>query len=396
MCGRTACTLSPANIRRACQYRDRKGQIKEPTWRDAPDGGEYRPSANIPPTAYTPVLLVLPAKEKDKDEEERILQPMMWGLVPPWHQGSDPKSHKLCTNNARLEGVQKSNLYRACLHQRCVVLCDGFYEWKRDGPVKQPYLVYARQKPGVKIESCLEYSQDPDHPMNEGSWSGPELLQMAGLYSVWRAAGAAAGGGGGPPVYSYTVLTRDSGSVLGWMHDRIPCLLTTDAAVATWLDPDTPVPAALALLQLPPADSIAYHPVSTAVGSVKNQDLTLVLPVEPADTKESPSKKKKVLATAASQNMMSSWLRGSKEQKKEEETAVIKQEESVSSPQHKKPAKSGSQTLMASWLKKKEPAGQDQSVIKDEKDEEAASSEEKRMMPGPGEKSPLKKKRRDI
>ena len=24
-----------------------------------------------------------------------------------------------------------------------------------------------RQKPGVKIENCLDYSQDPDHPMNE-------------------------------------------------------------------------------------------------------------------------------------------------------------------------------------------------------------------------------------
>ena len=69
-------------------------------------------------------------------------------------------------------------------------------------------------------------------------------------------------------------------AVMGWLHDRIPCLLTTDAEVAAWLDPATPVPAALALLQLPPNDAIAFHPVTTAVGSVKNQDLTLMLPVQ--------------------------------------------------------------------------------------------------------------------
>jgi putative SOS response-associated peptidase YedK len=40
--------------------------------------------------------------------------------------------------------LETSNLYRPCLTRRCVVLCDGFYEWQRDGPVKQPYIIYAR------------------------------------------------------------------------------------------------------------------------------------------------------------------------------------------------------------------------------------------------------------
>jgi putative SOS response-associated peptidase YedK len=57
--------------------------------------------------------------------------------------------------------------------------------------------------------------------------------------------------------------------VLGWLHNRIPCLLTTDESVAAWLDPATPVPAALAALQLPPAETIAWHPVATAVGNVR-------------------------------------------------------------------------------------------------------------------------------
>ena len=37
------------------------------------------------------------------------------------------------------------------------------------------------------------------------AWNGPELLKMAGLYSVWR-------GQDGTPVYNYTILTRESNS----------------------------------------------------------------------------------------------------------------------------------------------------------------------------------------
>jgi hypothetical protein len=67
--------------------RDKKtGELKEPAWRDAPCGGQYRPSSNMPPTAYTPVLL-----RQEEEKEERVLQPMMWGLIPPWHHGPDPK-----------------------------------------------------------------------------------------------------------------------------------------------------------------------------------------------------------------------------------------------------------------------------------------------------------------
>jgi putative SOS response-associated peptidase YedK len=68
--------------------------MKEPDWRDAPCGGEYHPSANIPPTSYTPVLL-LQSPTEGEEEEARVIQPMMWGLIPPWHHGEDPKGSGL-------------------------------------------------------------------------------------------------------------------------------------------------------------------------------------------------------------------------------------------------------------------------------------------------------------
>ena len=61
------------------------------------------------------------------------MQPMMWGLVPPWHHGSVASSHRLTTNNARLEGLGESKLYKPAIEhdRRCVVVCDAFYEWKK-------------------------------------------------------------------------------------------------------------------------------------------------------------------------------------------------------------------------------------------------------------------------
>jgi hypothetical protein len=114
-----------------------------PVWRAAPCGGQYRPSANIPPGTYSPVLVWDPARPGP------VLQPMLWGLVPPWHPGPAPASHGLSTNNARLEGVEGSKLYSPCLAgRRCVVVCDGFYEWERGPAGKQPFLVSRRPEAG--------------------------------------------------------------------------------------------------------------------------------------------------------------------------------------------------------------------------------------------------------
>jgi len=287
MCGRTACTLSPTNIQRACAYRDEKGNLKNPGWTDAPCGGLYKPSANIPPTAYTPILY------QPKSEEDRVLQPMMWGVVPPWFKGTNPKAHGLSTNNARLEGLQDSKLYRGCLTRRCLVVCDGFYEWKRDGAVKQPYLVHASQKDN-KIENVLKYSEDPDSEINQGVWSGPQLLEMAGLYSVWK-------GEDGLPVYNYTVLTTQSNQVFTWLHSRVPCFVL-EKNKDKWLDPTTPIKQALDLLEPVHEGDLGWHPVSGEVGNVKHQELDLIRPATPLN-------ENKKVVSKASVNLMTNWLK---------------------------------------------------------------------------------------
>jgi len=246
-----------------------------PVWTEAPCGGKYQPSTNIPPTSFTPILY--------KSKDQLVLQPMLWGLIPPWHAGQDPKSHGLTTNNCRLESVKESKLYKGCLSKgRCVVVCEGFYEWERSGESKQPYLVYR---------------------------TGGKVLYMAGLYSVWK-------GSDGTPVYNYTIITRESNKVLSWLHHRMPAFLSP-SQFTEWLDYNIDPTKALALLTMPKEGELAWHAVSKEVGNVRNQGEHLVKEVDPS--LQSDKKKNNLKVSSASKGLMSSWLkRGTPEGKHKE------------------------------------------------------------------------------
>ena len=319
MCGRTALTLGKEQIIKKCFFKKSQARnnpeaaasddytddnpdncddsdIIVPVWNDAPCGGEYSPSPNIAPTLYTPILY--------RSHEQITLQPMMWGLIPPWHQGPGPKTHGLSTNNCRLEGVMDSKLYSPCLSsRRCVIVCEGFYEWLRQGSDKQPYFVF---RPG----------QDTS---NDSDQSRP-LMYLAGLYSVWQ-----------DNVYSYTILTRESNKTLSWLHHRMPAFLHP-WQVKTWLDPGTDVTSAMTMLDsgVPGDGDLSWYKVSKSVGNSRNQDMQLM-----SEVKE---EKKQM------NGLMSNWLKsGSSENK-----GSTKSSPTIKTV--KKPDKSKS--LMNNWLKR--------------------------------------------
>jgi len=64
------------------------------------------------------------------------------------------------------------------------------------------------------------------------------------------------------------------------VHDRMPVILPDDAW-STWLDPNSEA-AALAPLMIPaPDDVVAFHEVTTAVNSTRNNDASLLAPAPP-------------------------------------------------------------------------------------------------------------------
>ncbi|XP_047998660.1 abasic site processing protein HMCES [Leguminivora glycinivorella] len=264
MCGRTGLSLNKEQVICACSYQPIPGYGHcKPEWmHEHNDGKEYKPSYNIAPTDVTPVL-VSASKFKTAAPTSRIVKPMMWGIIPPWHKG-DYRNHNLSTNNCRLEGIQGSKLYGPILQDggRCVIVVEGFYEWQttdKSSKNKQPYYIYSPQDENIKEDDSATWNNSYD---DENGWKGIKLLHMAGLYHVWQNEEVI--------IYSYSVITMDSNNTLNWLHHRMPAILDNAHQIDAWLN-ITDVDSHMALGYLKPVKILSWHPVSTLVNNSRTK-----------------------------------------------------------------------------------------------------------------------------
>jgi putative SOS response-associated peptidase YedK len=230
VCGRYAATKDPATL--AAEF-------------DALDATEDHAPAtdyNVAPTKD--VVAVVQRHPRDDDGEPdpsttvRSLRVMRWGLIPAWAKDRSIGARMI---NARSEKAATTSAFRTSVaKRRCLVPADGWYEWKRDGKVKQPFFM----------------------TMPDG-----HSLAMAGLWTVWRDPNEK----DAQPVTSAAVLTTDAIGQLSDIHDRMPLLMTPDRW-ASWLDPD--VDDVTELLGTPPSlglvESLELRPVSSRVNNVRN------------------------------------------------------------------------------------------------------------------------------
>lgn len=330
MCGRTACTLAPDEVTRACSYRTRGGQRRQPRWRDG-DADKYRPSYNKSPQSNSPVLLSSRHFDKSAPVEECVLASMRWGLVPAWFKESDPSKMQYSTNNCRSENILEKKTYKDPLlkGQRCVILADGFYEWKRQAKDKQPYFIYFPQSQGVETKNQNEEQNSPasnpdqekseetlvDNPEDtepKAEWTGWRLLTMAGLFDCWTPPS------GGEPLFTYTVITVNASPNLEGIHNRMPAVLDGEEEVRRWLDfAELKSLEALKLLQS--KNTLTFHPVSSLVNNSRNNSAECLQPVDPNSKKEPKP--------TASSKMMMSWLKSGSPQKRKTETCEREHEE---------------------------------------------------------------------
>jgi putative SOS response-associated peptidase YedK len=86
------------------------------------------PSYNIAPTREVPVLI---------DHQGLRLGIMKWGFTFS-HAPKDRKPGLII--NARAETLGEKKTFReAFARRRCLILADGFYEWKQEGKTKIPF-----------------------------------------------------------------------------------------------------------------------------------------------------------------------------------------------------------------------------------------------------------------
>ena len=175
------------------------------------------------------------------DREPRIVT-LRWGLIPSWAKDKAIGNRMI---NARAEGIaQKPSFRRAIRKRRCLVLADGFYEWKKTGPSKVPY--YIRLK-----------SSEP--------------FGFAGLWERWA-------GPSGETIHSCTIITTTPNERMADIHHRMPVIVPREAE-ERWLDPTVEDPQKiLPLLQPYPAGEMEAYAVSTVVNSPRNDVAACIEP----------------------------------------------------------------------------------------------------------------------
>ena len=196
----------------------------------------YKPNYNVAPTQDIAVII---------NNGSNFLGMYKWGLIPFW--AKDPTiGHKMI--NARAETLEEKTSFKVNLQRkRCLVVADGFYEWKKEGRTKRPYRITLKNQ---------------------------ELFGFAGLWDTWKSST-------GDIINSCTIITTSSNEVMAPLHNRMPVILSKEVE-QIWLDPSIVDSYFLKSLLLPfPANQMIPYEVSSRVNSVKNNGPECIEPVLP-------------------------------------------------------------------------------------------------------------------
>ncbi|HSR19800.1 MAG TPA: SOS response-associated peptidase [Anaerolineales bacterium] len=168
----------------------------------------------------------------------------VWGLIPSWAKDASIGNRLI---NARGETLAEKPAFRSSYkYKRCLVLADGFFEWKT--------------VPGTKAKTPIYVQLEHGTPFG-----------MAGLWSAWHAAD-------GSEVRSCTIITTAPNALIAPIHNRMPVILRAEDR-SKWLDPAPQSPDVLGhLLQPYPAERMKALAVSTLVNNPGIDRAECVLP----------------------------------------------------------------------------------------------------------------------
>ena len=221
MCGRFTLTVNPAEV--------------QETFSPYTFPQKFAPRFNIAPTQ--PVLVI-------PNDDQNTADFFVWGLIPMWAKDS-AIGNKLI--NARGETLEEKPAFRGSLkYKRCLILADGFYEWKgaEGKKVKTPFFIHMKDR---------------------------KPFAFAGLWDSWNSPD-------GSLIKSCTIITTEPNELTGIIHNRMPVILHP-RDYAKWLNPSPQTPDQLKPLIKPfPAELMDAYPVSTLVNTPANDTPELVVP----------------------------------------------------------------------------------------------------------------------
>lgn len=184
------------------------------------------PVHNASPGQHLPVIL---------DIEPTRIVPAQWGIKPPW-----AKQGSRLLINARAESVsQRPTFKESFTRRRCLVIADGFYEWKATGAIKQPFRITLR-------------NSDP--------------FAFAGIWLI------------SDDKPTYVILTVPANKLVEPIHNRMPVILSSKET-KNWLKPGLSLNDTLAFLEPYPEEQMSAYRVSSAVNNSTNQSEDVIKPL---------------------------------------------------------------------------------------------------------------------
>jgi putative SOS response-associated peptidase YedK len=218
MCGRFTLFHDVATIARAFNV-------------SVPESLKVTPRYNVAPTQD--ILSIV-------NDETPQLTLLRWGLIPTWAKEESIGSKMI---NARAETLaEKPSFKRLLRSRRCLILTDGFYEWKKEGKGKVPMFITLKDE---------------------------EPFAFAGLWDTWRDAN-------GQQLRTCTIITTEANELITPIHNRMPVILPTQSR-EEWLDPSLhDEQMLLSLLQSYPAEAMTTRPVSRQVNNPQYDSAELI------------------------------------------------------------------------------------------------------------------------
>ncbi|MGM9508836.1 SOS response-associated peptidase [Larkinella sp. GY13] len=159
----------------------------------APD--DYTPPGRV--SGFThPLLPVI------TEDDPKTIQLFKWGLIPAWAKEDKAAELAKMTLNAREDTIfEKPSFKDSIVNHRCILLIDGFYEWRHEGKAKIPYYI---------------------------TLSDPKPFALGCIYSVWK----------GQPTFS--IVTTAANPIMEYIHNtkkRMPLMLSHEEQ-RRWIDPE--------------------------------------------------------------------------------------------------------------------------------------------------------------
>lgn len=161
---------------------------------------------------------------------------LQWGLIPRWSKNNSYQSKLI---NARSETIlTKPSFKESFQTRRCLIIADGYYEWKQNSKEKHPYYIY--------------------HKSNR-------VFTFAGLWDIWLDSE-------NQKISTCTIITGATNKKLSHIHERMPIVIELENH-RKWLDKNTTEKTLVDLINSASEEAFHFYRVSQFVNSVKNNSL---------------------------------------------------------------------------------------------------------------------------